>query len=210
MSRLFGDSNSATVQIGEVTQGIGLGQLPVVDSENGGLTVEYRIIGSFSTEADQAPTGLGLAGAITVNYGVGGPTDGGEFNITAGGLITAQANSLEDQYNFIVGLRIGRSGAAMISIPMLRLMYAVDGIVGNAIQLGGTFSVEIEDANTTWREAFDLNFSPVIGSILFIEYARDEAGADSGGLQAAQPTGTISTWNPVATSALAIFRRVVV
>lgn len=210
MSRIFGDESTASEVIGEVTQGIGLEQLPVAEVSGAGLRVDVQPLGLFATSVDQEPTGLGQSGAITINYGVGGTTSGGEFSISAGGVITALAPSMGRQFHFLVTLRIGRTGAAMISIPMLRAMHSADGIVGNAVQFGSSFSVEIEDASTTWREAFNLDFAPAIGSVTFIEFARDESGSDFGGLQAPQPTGTLSSWDAVSTSELQISRRAVV
>jgi len=208
MTRLFGDAEAVTTQIGEVTQGIGLEQLPVQESPEPSPTrVLNNEIGSFETMAVQGPTGLGAAGVITINYGAGGSTTGGEFDVSAAGVITTNPASLDIEYRFIVGLRIGRTGGGGISIPLLRFMYAPDGIIGNAVQVGGTFSVEIDDPDTTWREVFDLNFAPVDGSVIFIEMARDEAGNNSGQLQAQQPTGTLSGWNDVATARLQIIRQ---
>lgn len=179
-------------------------------STGAGRLVETQTLGTFETSVVQTPTGLGAAGVITVNYGTGGSTDGGEFDVAGTGVISVNEASGGAQYNFEVGLRIGRAGAAGISIPVIRFMYSPDGIVGNAVQVGGTFSVEIEDANTTWREFFDIDFAPVVGSVVFVQFARDPAGANSGGIQAPQPTGDISDWNPVATARIEIKRRVTI
>ena len=70
-------------------------------------------------------------------------------------------------------------------------MYAADGIEANAVQIGSTFGVEVDDADTTWRESFEAFLSPASGSIFFFEIARDESGSNSGGIGAVQPTGTL-------------------
>jgi hypothetical protein len=208
MSRVFGDTNITTDKVGELTQGLGFEQLDVQDTPVPNPTlVRYTELGTFETITQQDPTGLGDAGKIIVNYGVGGNTSGGEFTVNANGIINTNPASLGIQYRMQAVLRIGRTGAAMVSIPLIRFMYAADGIQGNAVQVGGTFAVEIDNANTVWRENFDLNFGPAIGSLFFIEFARDEAGNDSGSLQAPQPTGTLAAWSPVNVARITFVRR---
>ena len=179
-------------------------------ASNTGNRVEDEEIGLFETSVTQTPSGDGLAGGIVINYGVGGDTLDGEYTVASDGVVLTNEPSGGRQNRFKIGLRIGRSGAAGIAIPIIRFMYAPDGIVGNAVQVGGSFSVKIEDANTTWREAFDIGFAPVVGSVFFIEFFRDEAGNDSGELQAPQPTGTLAGLNPVATARLEIIKRLTV
>jgi len=64
--------------------------------------------------------------------------------------------------------------------------------------------MQIDDSDTTWREVFDVDFAPAVGSIVSIEMYRDDAGNNSGQLQASQPTGTLSGLNPVATARVEI------
>ena len=211
MPRIFGDENAVDDKIAEVTQGIGLEQVPVQNSSAPGATrVELVEIGSFETTTTQNPTGQGDAGKITINYGAGGSTSGGEFTVNANGVTDVNAPAAGIQYNYMVGLRIGRTGAPGVAVPLLRFMYAADGIIGNAVQVGGSYSVEIDDGNTIWREAFDLDFTPAVGSLFFVEMARDESGNNSGGLIARQPTGTIASWNPVSVARISIRRRDVI
>jgi len=208
MTRLFGDEEAATVKLGEVTQGIGYSQLAVQEAAISSPTrVLNTTIGDFSTIATQEPTGTGDAGKIIVNYGVGGSTSGGEFSVDGAGITTTNAPALDIEYNFRVDLRLGRASSPQVAIPLARFMYASDGIQGNAVQVGGTFGVEIDDQDTIWRESFDLDFVPAIGSIFFIELARDESGNNSSGLLSVQPSGTLSGWNPVPTARMRIFRR---
>lgn len=206
--RLFGDTQVVTEKIGEVTQGIGFDQLPVQEQAVAAPTrIVNETIASFETIVEQSPTGLGSAGAIFINYGAGGNSSGNEFTVSPTGDIIANANALGIEYRFRIGVRIGRSGAAGLSIPLIRFLYAADGSPGSLVQIGGTFGVEVDDPNTTWREVFDLNFAPAVGSLIRVEFARDEAGTDSGSLQAPQPTATLAGWNPVASSRLEIIRQ---
>lgn len=208
MSRLFGDTEVATTPIGEVTQGIGFEQLPVQEQSIVNPTrMVNNTIGTFETTSTQAPTGLGSAGVIIVNYGAGGSTSGNEFTVSAGGDIVANPESLGIEYRYRIGLRMGRTGAGGISVPLIRFLYSADGNPGSLVQVGGTFSREVDNANTIWREVFDLNFAAAIGSLIRIEFARDESGSNSGDIQANQPTGTLSGWNPVASARLDIIRQ---
>ncbi len=211
MARLFGDTQSEPSPIGEVTQGLGFEQLPVSDQPVSNPTrIINETIGAFSTELSQAPTGTGASGKIMINFGVGGNTTGDEFTMLPNGVVGPNAESLGLEYKFRIGLRLSRSSSPGVSILLLRFMYADDGIIENAIQVSGSFSVQIDNANTTWREVFDVNFTPTIGSVSFIEFARDEAGDDSGELNAQQPTGTLNSWSPVASARYEIIKQTVV
>ena len=165
---------------------------------------ELVLIGSFETPTPQVLTATGDIGKQSVIFGAGGTTSGGEFTVDPSGIVTTNAPASGFQYQYVIGLRIGRAGSPGVSIPLVRFMYAADGIVGNAVQVGGTFSVEIDDPDTTWKEVFNFSFTPAIGSVGFVEIARDEAGHNSGNLQCPQPTGTLSTWNPVAVARIEI------
>ncbi len=208
MTRLFGDTNLVDDQIAEVTQGIGFEQLPVQASAAATPSqIINETIGQFETIATQSTTGIGNAGKIKVNYGAGGTTTNSEFTVDALGNITTGANALGLEYRIQIDVRIGRSGAAGVSVPLIRLMYAADGVEGNAVQLGSTFSVEIDDPDTVWRESFDLDLAPAVGSLLFVEFARDESGNNSGDILAVQPSGTLAAWNPAASSRVTFIKR---
>ena len=168
--------------------------------------VQSVVIGEFETITTQDPTGLGDAGKITANYGPGGSTSGLEFTVGANGVIVANAASAGREYRFLFSFRLGRTGAAGISRMLLRFMYAPDGVAGNAVQLGGTFGVEIDDANSIWREVFDLNFTAAVGAVAFVQIARNPGSDDSGGLLGFQPAGDLSSWSPVATARVTISR----
>ncbi len=170
------------------------------------LNVEQVLLGRFSTAAPQNPTGRGASGSIVINYGVGGSTSGGEFDIDAGGVVTCNMNSI--QYDFEVTLRIDRTGGGGNSEIMARMMYAENGV--DFVQSGGTFNVRIDDDDTVWREGVSLKFSPAVGSKIYIELARDESGSNSGGLGATQPSGTLSGWNPVGVATLDILKTITV
>lgn len=151
-------------------------------------------IGEFRTSTTQNPTGLGDTGKIKVNFGIGGDTQSHEFSVSSGGVVTCNTDNI--QYDIDLTLRIGRTGAAGVSILLGRLMYADDGIEANAVQVNSTSVTEIDDQDTIWREEFKFRLEPSSGAIFWIEIARDEAGNNSGGILTVQPTATLASWNP--------------
>lgn len=175
-------------------------------NELGVSPVAETVIGDFNTTTAQTPAGSGSANKIRINYGTGGNTTGNEFTVAGDGTITT--NTAGRQYIFDVVLRISRSGAAGNSIPMARFCYSADGTETDTVQVGNSFSVRIDDDDTVWREEFKSSFIPADGSKLWVEFARDEAGNNSGDLSADQPTATLLTdtppWNPVSVASLTI------
>lgn len=168
--------------------------------------VGEREVGRFSTSDTQNPTGLGDANKIRVNYGPGGNTTGNEFTVAADGLITTNIGDV--QYRIDLNLRLGRLGAGGVSEILGRLMYAADGIEGNAVQSGSTFAVEIDNANAIFPERFDLAFTPATGSVFWVELARNNGSNDSGGLLTFTPAGDLSGWT-IPTTAQIIFSRMI-
>tara|TARA_R110000796_G_scaffold119202_2_gene233391 strand:+ start:165 stop:662 length:498 start_codon:yes stop_codon:yes gene_type:complete len=163
------------------------------------------LLGEFNSQVDQNPTGLGIANVINITYGVGGSTSGGEFDLDALGVITCNMNSI--QYNFNIVIRISRSGAGGVSELMARMMYAPDGI--NYVQVGSSFGARVDDADTVWRENFSLNFSPAVGSKIFLELARNNGSSNSGGLGTFQPIGDLATWNQINSATLRISKSII-
>jgi hypothetical protein len=142
--------------------------------------VDLINLGQFDSFDAQNPTGLGAPGIIKMTFGAGGNTSGDEFTIAPTGVITTNKGDL--QYTLDLTVRIGRLGAAGNSEIVGRLMYAADGIEGNAVQFGGSFSVLVDDPDTIWREEFNLKLRPATGSILWFEIARNNGSNNSGGL----------------------------
>ncbi|AUR89678.1 hypothetical protein NVP1131O_09 [Vibrio phage 1.131.O._10N.222.49.A8] len=179
---------------------------------NASLAVAYTEIGSFGSASLQQPTGLGATGKIQVSFGAGGNTSGNEFQIDPDGTINTLSNGI--QYTFDITIRPARTGASGVSVIMARFMYSADGTRTDSVQLGSTFSVEIDNAKTIWRESFTGTFSPAIGSELWLEIARDEGGDNSGDLRAEQPSGTLLAdtppWGDVNTARLTISKLLVV
>jgi hypothetical protein len=175
-----------------------------------GLTGNVQLVtfGQFDSFVPQNPTGLGAAGVVKMTFGPGGNTTGGEFTIAPSGIITTLKGGV--QYRFDLVLRLGRTGAAGISEVMGRLMYAEDGIEANGIQIGGSFSVEIDDPDTIWREEFNINISPETGSLIWFEMARNNGSNNSGGLLTYDFVGDLASWNPTPTASLTIGRLQVV
>lgn len=147
-------------------------------------------LGSFGTTATQSPLGAGDANKIKINFGAGG---------TIPSYLTLNSNGVVD---FLVGgkqimiestVRVGRSGFPGEAILHGRAMYASDGIEANAVQVGSTFTIKVDDASTIWREEFHLEITPLLNAKLWFEFARDESGNDSGDIVTQQPTGTLSS-----------------
>jgi hypothetical protein len=166
--------------------------------------VDLINLGQFDSFDAQNPTGLGAPGIIKMTFGAGGNTTGDEFTIAPTGVITT--NKGDVQYTLDLTVRIGRLGAAGNSEIVGRLMYAADGIEGNAIQFGGSFSVLVDDPDTIWREEFNLKLRPATGSILWFEIARNNGSNNSGGLLTYDLLGDLSSWNPTPTASLTIGR----
>lgn len=162
----------------------------------------FEYIGTFETSATQNPTSRGDSGKIRVNFGAGGNTTGNEFTIAADGTITT--NTGGEQYQFELMFRVGRTGAAGVSILVGRFMYASDGIEANAIQVGPTSVFELDNANAIFPESVVRHVAPATGSKIWFDIARDEDGNNSGGLLTVQPTGTLSGWNASNSASLQI------
>tara|TARA_R110002167_G_scaffold167191_1_gene364381 strand:+ start:190 stop:984 length:795 start_codon:yes stop_codon:yes gene_type:complete len=170
-----------------------------------GSPLESVFLGEFASQVDQNPTGLGLSNAINITYGAGGSTSGGEFDLDSNGVVTCNMNSI--QYSFNVGIRIARSGAGGVSEILARMMYANDGV--NYVQIGSSFGAKVDDADTVWRENFSLDFSPAVGSKIYVEIARNNGSSNSGGLGTFQPSGDLASWNQINSASLAIYKKIV-
>lgn len=168
------------------------------------LKLTKQSIGTFSTTESQAPSSEGAGGAIIVHFGEGGDTTGGEFSISPDGDILCNQNS--QQYSIDIAFRFQRQGANGVSHLVGRMVYASDGI--NFGQIGDTFGIEVDDADTVWREAFNLTFSPMVGSIIRFEFARDALSSNSGELGTFQPTGDLTSWRPIPSASLEISKSV--
>ncbi len=196
-----GDDGYAQLQIDENGDAINLVAQAV-------QSIEQQEIGNFATAAEQIPAGTGEANKIRINFGAGGNTTGNEFTLSPDGTLTCNSNSV--QYRFQITLRIGRTGGAGVSIILGRAMYAADGIEANAVQIASTFAIEIDDGDTIWREVIKADLSPAIGSKLWFELARDEAGNNSGQILTVQPTGTLAAagWLDSSSASLQISKKV--
>ncbi|MCK5126777.1 MAG: hypothetical protein KAR42_11025 [candidate division Zixibacteria bacterium] len=182
----------------------------VNESLNGGSAsgspIEQISLGQFTSTANQAPTGTGLANAITLNFGVGGSTSGGEFTIAANGEIGCNMNSI--QYNFEMIMRVARDGSSGVAEVMARMLYADKG--NEFVQVGGTFGARIDSDDTVWFESFSINFSPAINSKIKFEIARNNGANDQGVVGTFQPAGDfVGAWNAINAVSLNISKTVV-
>ena len=170
-----------------------------------GTPVEQHVIGTFDTTETQEPTGSGVDGVIQIHFGDGGVTENGEFTVDSDGTITCNKNSV--QYHFETDARFRRSGQGGVSDLIARMLYAEDG--ESFVQIGNTFGARVDDADTVWRESYDIKFSPAVGSKIKFEFGRDEDGNNSGEIGTFQPTDTLSGWNPVHSAQLVISKTVI-
>ena len=86
------------------------------------------------------------------------------------------------------------------------MMYADDGL--NYVQIGSSFGARVDDADTVWRERFNLDFSPSVGSKIYLELARNNGSSNSGGLGTFQPSGDLAVWNQINSASLAISKSI--
>lgn len=182
----FTFGNGLTVVVDGVAGTVDVSVIPVA------VANERVTLGSFATTATQNPTGTGSSGVIRINFGTGG-TIGNAVTVAPDGTFTIGSATEQLRMEFVI--RIGRTGGAGVAILHGRAMYAEDGIEANAVQLGDTLTIELDDADTIWREYIPLTLDPVDGAKLWFEIARDESGNNSGGLLTEQPSGTLSGWN---------------
>lgn len=196
VKKLVGEIKVPAAPSAPFSPGGGMGYASKAEPQN----VELKTLGIFATAATQTPTGLGDAGKIRVNFGPGGDTVDGEFTVAPDGLVTCNKNSI--QYDFGLSFRVARNGGAGESEIMGRFMYAADGVEANAIQVGDTFAVKIDDDDTVWRESFELRFSPAVGSVIWFEIARNPGSNNSGQLETVQPGGDLSGWNQSNTASI--------
>lgn len=169
---------------------------------------EFEDIGTFETGTTQNPTGLGETNKIRVSFGAGGNTSGNEFTMAADGTLTC--NTGGDQYQLEFMFRVGRTGAAGVSIIVGRLMYAADGVEANAVQAGPSTVIEVDNQNIIFPEFIIRHIKPATGSKLWVEIARDEAGNNSGGLLTVQPSATLAGWNDSNSASLTIEKETLV
>jgi hypothetical protein len=87
-------------------------------------------------------------------------------------------------------------------------MYAADGIVANAVQIGSTSIILLDNAKHNFRETFAFWFRPALGSLMWIEIARNDTGVSDGGLIAVQPSVALGLlgWNACAVATLSIYQ----
>lgn len=206
VSPILGDYPASLVPYDNATTGMDAEETQAAIDEVHAISVGSRRmleaqIGDFRTGDTQSPAGLGDANKIIVHFGAGGNTTGNEFTVGADGVVTCNLNS--KQYRFSVVISFIRIGATGVSEMLARQMYAPDGV--NFVQVGGTFAVRIDDGDTVWREEFNVNFSPAVGSKLKVEVARNNGGSDSGDVGIFQPSGDLSGWNPATSALLRIF-----
>ena len=161
------------------------------------------VVGSFSTANTQTPTGLGDSNKITLSYGPGGNTDDNSASVSPDGIITFNEDS-DFEITFRVATARNTSGAE--AVLLARMMYAEDGNPANAIQKANSGMMGIESDKIHGKLMHHLHITPTVGGILWVEFARDEAGTNDGFVSTRQPTGTLSSWNDTASSSCVIYK----
>ena len=153
---------------------------------------EVDIIRGFSTAAVQQPSALGTP--IQVEFG--GAQTATELSLSGTGTITCNVSGT---YAFRFKLQFGRTGAGGVSYLMTR-------ILKNGAQFGVTQSTRLSSSDsiipTDSRVLIDL----IAGDTVSMQFVRDAAGVNSGGLL--QQSAATSGWG-AAPSALLVASKVV-
>ena len=176
---------------------------PTFDEISTSPLLKSQVIANFQDATKQEPTGLGIDGMVTVKFGPAMSSNDNELSIDENGIITFD---VDDNFNFYFTTHASRSGNGPEAILLVRLMYAADGIVENAVQISNTGIMGLIDKKVHGKQNYHLDLDVVAGSKMWVEMARDEAGDDDGYIDTLQPSGTLASWNQT-TSAVCIISK---
>lgn len=156
-----------------------------------------RLIEGTSLAASQQPTGLGIANAINVEFGVAVGTVGDPVQMDVDGKVTFNTAGL---YRVKVVFQFGRTGGSQTAEVLFRFLI-------NGAQLGRTVGVKLGNADDLRYIDIDNWFNVPQGATLDTQVMRDANGNDSGGLFQTVPTDEgAGTWNNVPCAVVRIER----
>lgn len=158
-----------------------------------------RILEGVSVAVSQNPGGLGIANALSVEFGpaINGPSDPVELN--AAGVATFNVSGL---YRIKAVMQFGRTGSPGVSELLFRFLV-------NGVQLGRSVSAKLGNADELVYIDIDNWFNVPAGATLVVQVMRDNGGNDSGGLVQFTPTNEgAGTWNVTPSAVLRVERMV--
>ena len=161
-----------------------------------GISVE-RLLDATATDATQFPVGKGISNALQINFGAasGGALE--PYTLGADGSLTINEGGL---YRIKVALQFGRSGSSGTSELLFR-------VLTNGVQAGRSVAAKISNANDEQYVENDNWVNIPAGLVITFEVMRDDAGNNSGGLIAYEPTDEgVGTWNNAPSAALRLER----
>jgi len=159
----------------------------------------------------QDPAGLGYANKLICKYGAGGVSSDGCVDVGTDGIITFIG--LCDPHHLQWTLRVGRDTPSTLAHLVLWAEISVDdGVTFNQVTDGDvlTFTLDTSNDVVTYILAGDTTGALPLNAQIRLCLARDESGADDGGLRPFTPTGTLSVINPVASAMFEIYHRKVI
>ena len=156
-----------------------------------------RVLEAVSLANVQEPTGLGIANAIQVEFGVAQFTVSDPVMMDVDGTVTFNAAGM---YRVKSVFQFGRTGASSTSELLFRLL--VDGV-----QLGRSVGVKLGNSDDLSYIDIDNWFNIPAGTVLTTEIMRDNSGDNSGGIFKTSPTDEgAGTWGDVPCTVLRIER----
>lgn len=156
-----------------------------------------RLIEGVSLASDQQPTGLGIANAINVEFGVAQGTGGDPVQMDVNGMLTFNTGGL---YRIKVVFQFGRTGGSQTAEVLFRFLV-------NGVQLGRSVGVKLGNADDLRYIDIDNWFNVPQGATLNTQVMRDNAGNNSGGLFQTIPTNEgAGTWSNVPCAVMRVER----
>jgi hypothetical protein len=156
-----------------------------------------RVLEAVSLASVQEPSGLGIANAIQIEFGVAQFTASDPVMIDVNGTVTFNDAGL---YRIKSVFQFGRSGASGTSELLFRLV--IDGA-----QSGRSVGVKLGNSDVLQYIDIDNWFNVPAGTVMDTEIMRDNSGSNSGGIFKTSPTNEgAGTWGDVPCTVLRIER----
>lgn len=160
------------------------------------LAIE-RLIEGVSLAANQQPSGLGIANALSVEFGAAIGTGASAVQMDVNGLLTFNTGGL---YRIKVVFQFGRTGAAGTSELLFRFLVS-------GVQIGRSLAVKLGNSDALRYIDIDNWFNVPTGATLETQVMRDNSGNNSGGLFQTIPTNEgVGTWATVPSAVMRVER----